>query len=64
MKPDRTEIDNAIRALFCAYHKFTENENNTEHLTESDWDLWGFATNHRAVQERLDDSRPETKDGE
>lgn len=47
----RTELDNAIRTLWCAFRDASDDHG--KDLTQADLDLWGLVTRHSAIQDRL-----------
>lgn len=51
MKAGREKIDDAIRALWCAYRDATDPPG--FELALEDWELWDRVTHHEAVQGRL-----------
>lgn len=52
----RMKINNAIRALWTAYAQATD-EKKYEQFTDQDMELWCRVTEHRAIQDRLEEAR-------
>ncbi len=52
----RARIDNAVRQVWLAYRDASDV--NADMLTEQDMELWGVATRHAAIQDRLNAVMP------
>lgn len=54
----RARIDDAVRKVWLAYRDASDV--NADMLTEQDMELWGIVTRHRAIQDRLNATIPNT----